>query len=501
MANNVLLVNHTGEQTRVAVIEDGLLTELYIESASERRIVGNIYKGRVLKVLPGMNAAFVDVGLERTAFLYAYDVLPDRHAPEEDGTAPQSDIHVGRPDRGEVRIETLLREGQEVLVQVSKEPMGTKGARLTCNLALPGIFAVFLPTVEHVGVSRKIEDPEERKRLRDMGDRVTSQGHGMILRTVAEGRTPEEIGGEIDFLVKLWAQVRQGAAAVDPPALIHEDLNLLLRTARDLICRRFDRMVIDSPEGARSVENFLRRFLASPESKIELYTGKQPLFESRGIEVEISRALQRKVWLRSGGYLVIERAEAFTAVDVNSGKFTGKDDPEETILKTNLEAAEEIAYQLRLRDIGGIIVIDFIDMRDRENRRLVQETVVRELKKDHARTRVLPMSDLGLIEMTRRRVTESVVTQLTEPCFYCEGKGYLKSPQMICHTLFAKIEKEVRLVHGRTLHVHANPKVVSTLMELYGPGLERLEKRTRRSIVLTERESFHIEHYEVFADA
>jgi ribonuclease G len=510
---NLVLVNHTDEVTRVAMVEDGTLSEVYIETASERRIVGNVYLGRVMRVLPGMNACFVDAGLERTGFLYAYDVIQPRsieevpheeEEPEEGGNpeavaAPQQEERRER-ERPDVHIETLLSEGQEVMVQVAKEPIGSKGARLTCNISLPGVLVVLMPTMDHVGISRRIDDPEERHRLKALGEKARPPGTGVIMRTVAEGRSAAEIENEINFLYQLWLQIKQGADALDPPTLLHEDMSLLLRAARELICRQFDKLVVDSEAGAREIENFVRRFLPGAASRIEHYSGQRPIFEHYGVEFEIARAVQRKVWLRSGGYLVIERTEAFTSIDVNSGRYTGKSDPEETILKTNLEASVEIAYQLRLRNIGGIIVIDFIDMKDLENRQLVQETLTTELKKDHARTRVLPMSDLGLVEMTRKRTTESIVTKLTEPCFYCEGKGYLKSPEMICHSLYAKIMKEMAWSKTRQVHAHANPTIVEKLMEDYHAGLERMERRYRKSLVLTERENFHIEQFEVFGE-
>jgi len=500
LVDNVLIVNHTDELTRVAVLEGGVLSEVQLEAAQERRIVGNIYKGRVMRVLPGMNAAFVDVGLDRTGFLYAYDVAGSRAPGDEDADDNGVGLAPERPDRNDVRIETLVREGQEIVVQIAKEPMGSKGARLTSNVTLPGVLAVLLPTVDHVGVSRRVDDPEERARLRAAGQAAVSPGVGVILRTVAEGRPAQEIGAEVQVLQRMWEQIRSGAQALDAPALLHEDMTLLLRSARDLICRQMDRLVIDSEAGHREGENFDKRFLPSFAGRIEYYDGAQPIFERYGIEYEIARAVQRKVWLKSGGYIVIERTEAFTSIDVNSGKFTGKSDPEETIVKTNLEAAKEIAYQLRLRNIGGIIVIDFIDMKERENRHQVRDMLAGELRHDFARTRVLPMSDLGLMEMTRKRVTDSIVARLTEPCFYCEGKGYLKSPEMICHSLFAKIAKEMAGQRTRELHVHASPKIVQTLMENYRPSLERMERKYRKSIVLKERETFHLEQFEVFGE-
>lgn len=497
--SNLLLVNDTGDLTRVAIIENGVLAEVHIESLTDRRIVGNIYKGRVIRVLPGMNAAFVDVGLERTSFLYAYDVVTPRSPDDEnldDGpTVARID---GRGDSRDIHIESLLREGQQILVQVAKEPIGSKGARLTCNLTLPGVGAVLLPGVDHVGVSRRIEDSTERSRLREIGARIRPANAGIILRTNAEGHTEEELQQEVTFLTSLWEQIKSGADHVDAPTLIHEDMGLLLRTARDLICRPFDRLIIDSEPSARQLKSFVRQFRPALADRIEVHQGTVPLFEAHGIESEISRALQRKVWLKSGGTIVIERTEALTAIDVNSGKYTGKQDPDETILKTNLEAAKEIAYQLRLRNIGGIIVVDFIDMRSPEHQELVRSTLIDELKNDYARSRVLPMSELGLIQMTRKRVAESIVTRLTEPCFYCEGKGYLKSADMVAHTVMAKIRKELSEKRVRILHVHANPKVVKALTDIYLGSMERLEKQTGRRIELVEKDDFHLERTDIF---
>lgn len=496
--DNILVIDYSEELTRAATIEGGMVVEVQIEAAKDRRIVGNIYKGRVMRVLPGMNAAFVDVGLDRAGFLYGYDVTGTRvpyHDVQDESAGPQSSI-----SNTDVRIETLLREGQDVLVQVVKEPIGSKGVRLTCNVTLPGVLAVLLPTVEHIGVSRRIDDQEERARLRRIGLSALPPGMGLILRTVAEGRSAEEITAEVKVLNQMWLEIQRGFQVMDAPALLHEEMTLLLRSARDLVCRQLNRLVINSESGLRQVENFVGRFLPSFVDRLELYTGSEPIFERYGIEYELSRAVQRKVWLKSGGSIVIEQTEAFTSVDVNSGKFTGKDDPEETILKTNLEAAEELAYQLRLRNIGGIIVIDFIDMKDPKNRQLVYSKLVEELKRDSARTRVLPMSELGLIEMTRKRVTDSILARLTEPCFYCEGKGYLKSPEMICHSVFAKIAKEAELNRLKELHVHANPKIIKMLLESFRTSLERLEQKHKTTIVLTERETFHLEHYETFGE-
>jgi ribonuclease G len=493
-----VLVNHTDELTRVAFLEESLLREVQLEAALEKRIVGNIYKGKVVRVLPGMNACFVDIGIERTGFLYALDIGGDGQLDEgQESILAATDKSERSTD---VRIETLVREHQEILVQVAKEPLGNKGARLTGHITLPGILSVLLPNVRHVGVSRRIENPEERQRLKSLGEALRPADAGVILRTVAEDRTQEEIATDIDFLAKLWQEIREGSDAVSAPTLVHEDMPLLLRAARDLICHAHDELWVDSEPGFRQVRNFVQRFQPAAVSKINRWTEDDPLFDRYGVDVEIARALQRRVWLKSGGHIVIDRTEALTVVDVNSGKNVGKGDPEETIFAINIEAAKEIAYQLRLRNIGGIIVIDFIDMLDSQHRQQVRSELVQSLERDHARTRVLPMSELGLVELTRKRVTESLLTKLTEPCFYCEGKGYLQNPGMVAQRLMAKIRKEIRRVRGRALQVHANPKVVSALLEIFEAAIEGLEKAHKKDVVLTERASFHLEQYEVFAD-
>lgn len=498
---NSLLVNVTPELTRVALLEDGLIREVHIEPTAERRIIGNIYKGRVLRVLPGMNAAFLDVGLDRTAFLYAMDILAPRSIEED---AADEGHPIAKPEaRGEVRdvhIETLVREGQELLVQVAKEPIGSKGARVTCNITLPGVFTVLLPGVDHIGVSRKIEDPAERSRLKELGTQAKPLGCGLILRTVAEGHSAEEIAADVGFVHRLWLQMKSGGEQVGAPALVHEDMSLLYRTGRDLVCRSVDQVLVDDETAARQLKSFVGQFLPKLAERIKFYSNPIPLFDAHDVEVAIARAMQRRVNLPSGGHIVIERTEALTAIDVNSGRFTGKQDPEETIVKTNLEAAKEIAYQLRLRNIGGIIVIDFIDMTEPHNQQLIRSTLVDELKHDHARSRVLPMSDLGLVQLTRKRVTESLVSRLTEACFYCEGRGYLKSAEMVAHGLMGKIQRNIKEAKLKRLKVHASPKVVQALTRLYLPALERLEKKYKRPIEVVEREDFHLERVEVFGD-
>ena len=504
---NVILATHTPEVTRVAAVEDGRTVEIQVERADNRTVVGNIYKGRVVRVLPGINSAFVDVGLSRTAFLHALDAAPTRGDPEdtlpdhlraEEADGAPAEGH--EPESVSTRIEDHVRENQEIIVQVRKEPIGTKGARLTRQISLPGRLAVLLPLAHKVGVSKAIEDPVERERLRALGERVRPEGMGLILRTAAEGRGDAEVDADIRVLQTLWEQVSSAGEHLDAPSLVHEDLNLLLRSARDFITQKYEGFVIDSPLGYKQVLDFVGRFMKGQEHLFHLHTGDQSLFQKFGVEVELAKALDRRVWLPSGGSIVIERTEALTAVDVNTGRFVGKTDIEETILKINLEAAVEIAHQLRLRNVGGIIVIDFIDMATLENRDMLFEGLITALEQDKTKVRVAGISEIGLVEMTRKRTRESLLSSLTETCYCCHGKGYLKSPETICHRVMESVRDKISAQSVRRLHVHANPRVVDTLLQVYGGLLEELERRTGREVVLTARKELHMERFEVFGE-
>ncbi|MBM4371023.1 MAG: Rne/Rng family ribonuclease [Deltaproteobacteria bacterium] len=502
---NVILATYTAEVTRVAAVEDGRTVEILVERSDNRTVVGNIYKGRVVRVLPGINSAFVDVGLSRTAFLHALEAVPARAEPEEtlheEGSADEGEPAEGHEtEAAGVRIEDHVRENQEILVQVRKEPIGTKGARLTRQVSLPGRLAVLLPLGSKVGVSKTIEDPVERERLRDMGDRVRPPGMGLILRTAAEGRGEAELAADVHFLLSLWEQVRQAVDHLDAPSLIHEDLGLLQRAARDFITQKYEGFVIDSPAGYKQVLDFVGRFMHGQEHLFHLHTGDQSLFQKFGVEVELAKALDRRVWLPSGGSIVIERTEALTAIDVNTGRFVGRSDMEETILQINLEAAAEIAHQVRLRNVGGIIVIDFIDMLSAAHRDRVFSSLVAALERDKAKIRIAGLSDLGLVEMTRKRTRESLLAALTETCYCCHGKGYLRSPETICHRLMESVRDKISAPSLRRLHVHANPRVVDTLLQIYGGLMEELERRTGREVVLTARTELHMERFEVFGE-
>ena len=351
-----------------------------------------------------------------------------------------------------------------------------------------------------MGVSKAIEDDEERERLRALGERVRPEGMGVILRTAAEGRGDAEVDADIRVLQSLWEQLQSASDHLDAPSLVHEDLNLLLRTARDFITQKYEGFVIDSPSGYKQVLGFVGRFMKGQEHLFNLHTGDQSLFQKHGVEVELAKALDRRVWLPSGGSIVIERTEALTAVDVNTGRFVGKTDIEETILKINLEAAVEVAHQLRLRNVGGIIVIDFIDMATLENRDTLFKGLIDALEQDKAKVRVAGISEIGLVEMTRKRTRESLLASLTETCYCCHGKGYLKSPETICHRVMESVRDKIPAQSVRRLHVHANPRVVDTLLQVYGGLLEDLERRTGREVVLTARKELHMERFEVFGE-
>jgi ribonuclease G len=506
---NELIINTRPHETRVALIENGVIVELHIERKTGQELIGNIYRGRVVRVLPGMQAAFVDIGLERTSFLYVSDVhkdfleleqmmlrnsqevdSPNLDAEEEEGHNPLSDLSLS--------IEDLLREGQEIMVQIAKEPMGTKGARLTSHISLPVRHLVLMPTVNHIGISRRIEDTDERERLRGIVQEIRPNSLGFIVRTVSEGADRHKLKTEMDFLLKLWGNIQERMQKSSSIGLLYKDLNVSLRSVRDLFTREVDRLVIDSEEEYKNILEFIETFAPRLKYSVELYEGSEPMFDAYGIEMEISRALEKKIWLKSGGYIVIELTEALTAIDVNTGSYVGKRNLEETILKTNLEAVKEIAYQLRLRNIGGLIVIDFIDMEKKANRERVSTALKESLAKDKAKTHILRMSELGLIEMTRKRTRENLNRLLTEPCFYCEGRGILKSRKTICYEIFRDLERENDItIGGDSIYVHVNPEIEDILKEDEQESIIDLERRINRRIIILGQDSFHLEQYEI----
>ena len=505
MGGTLLVVNCDGPETRVALIEHGQLAELYIERRRERGIVGNIYKGKVVRVLPGMQASFVDIGEDKAAFLYVADVrgsaedfkalfLDDDEAREERDELPKDEMARAA---NRARIEDLLKEGQDVLVQVAKAPMGTKGARCTSYVSLPGRNLVFMPTVNHVGISRRIGTDKERKRLRSIIDSMRPEGAGFIVRTVAEGVSEKDLRGDMEFLIKLWNSILKRNGQSKSPSLLYNDLDLLLRTVRDLFTADVDKLIIDSRAEYERVVKFVQTFMPEFTGRIEHYQGREPIFDGYGIEAEIDRALQRKVWLKSGGYLVIDEGEALTAIDVNTGKFVGKKNLEETITKNNVEACKEVAEQLRLRNIGGIIVVDFIDMDRAQNRERVSRALAEALKNDRAKANVTAISELGLVEMTRKRTRESLLKNLTEPCFYCEGRGYLKSEATVCYEVLREIRRNGSGFKEDTIEVRCHPKIADILATGDQQFVDDLEKRLQKKIIIKARPESHLEEYEI----
>lgn len=504
-----LVINARHHETRVALVENGLVVELHIERKTGQELMGNIYRGKVVRVLPGMQAAFVDIGLERTGFLYVTDVhkelldferlMMSNHASAEDLKAESVvESPRGRIESLPFKIEELLHEGQDLMVQVAKEPLGSKGARLTSHVSLAGRHLVLMPTVNHIGISRKIEEKEERDRLRSIIQEMRPPGVGFIARTVSEGDSKEQLKSEMDFLLRLWSTIQARMDRLSGAGLLYRDLNVSLRAVRDLFAREVDRLVIDSADEYRNVMEFINTFAPRLSHSVQLYDGRDPIFDTYGIEMEISRALEKKVWLKSGGYIVIEMTEALTSIDVNTGSYVGKRNLEETILKTNLEAVKEIAYQLRFRNIGGLIVIDFIDMEKKPNRERVFLALKEVLDKDKAKTNILRMSDLGLIEMTRKRTRESLNRLLTEPCAYCEGRGVLKSKKTICCEIFRDIERECVVCEEEgNVVVMVHPDIENVLREEEQDSIMDLEKRIKKHLIIVGKPEYHMEQYEV----
>jgi ribonuclease G len=503
--SNQLIINVTPYETRVALLEDGMLAESFIERTKGRNIVGNIYKGKVIRVLPGMQAAFVDIGLEKAAFLYVSDIYRDIEEYNlmlEEGSNGEGDYefevhrnpnYLPYPSQ----IEDLLCEGQEILVQVSKEPIGSKGTRVTSHFTFPSRYLVLMPTVDHIGVSRRIRDQGERKRLMEIVQAIRPQGLGFIVRTASEGADREMLAGDMDFLLKLWDNIQGKKESCAAPSLIHRDLNIVLRVIRDLLSPEVNRVVVDDREEYRNIINFIKTYMPKLKCDIEIYEGREPIFDAYGIEMEIDKSLGRKVWLKSGGYIVIEMTEALTAIDVNTGRFVGKRNLEDTILKTNLEAVKEIAYQLRLRNIGGIIIIDFIDMERDGDRERIYLALEEALKKDRTKTNILKISELGLVEMTRKRTRESIPRILGEPCAYCDGAGYVKSKTTICYDIFREIERVASGLAGATIMVDVNPQVADHFYDDERMGIEHLERKLNKKIVIKATEGLHQDQFEI----
>ena len=517
-----LLVNVSPRETRIAVVENGVLQEVFVERANRRGRVGNIYKGRVCRVLPGMQAAFVDIGLDRAAFLHASDVtetIPTGRAPSVAGPAgngaaeasrEQGGLRALQPDIGE-----LLEQGQEIVAQVLKDPIGGKGARLTTHLSIPSRYLVYMPGGGAIGVSQRIEDPEERNRLRCAMQRLTGRGgggfevgearetkhpgpaDGYIVRTAAESVAEHTLGNDLVFLHRLWNSVREGLAKAPPCSLVYEDLPLTVRTLRELSGTDIERARVDSRMALGSILDFTEQFVPELSPRIEHYSGERPIFDLYGVEDEIRKALGRKVALKSGGHLVIDQTEAMTTIDVNTGGYVGHRNLEETIFKTNLEATSAIARQLRLRNLGGIIIIDFIDMEDPEHRRQVLRSLQKGLERDPTKTHISEVSALGLVQMTRKRTRESLERQLCEPCPTCNGRGSIKTPDTVCYEIFREIVREAREYDAAKMLVIASPEVVETLIDEESAAFGELETFIKRPITLQVEALYAREQFDV----
>lgn len=528
----------------MALLEDGSLTEFYLERGEHRGLAGNIYKGKVTRVLPGMQAAFVDIGLDKAGFLHVSDFrdavetfgsaadvigdedvesdsagelsggqadseieIVDEAAPSANGAAPEGRRSRGgrgrrrrRPQAGRSRapIEHQLRRSQEIIVQIAKEPMGTKGARLTSSISIPGRHLVFMPMSNHLGISRRISSAEERTRLRNAVNEIRPSEGGFIIRTACEGVSNREIQNDVQFLTKLWASILLTSETTKPASMLYNDLDLALRTVRDLFSSDVEKLWCDDEEVYERIVQFVQTYMPRLRSRVTLYDGAEPLFDRFKIESQIERALDSKVELKSGGYLVIDHAEALTAIDVNTGRFVGKRDQEETVVKTNLEAADEVVKQLRLRNIGGIIVVDFIDMARESDRKRVTDVLAEALKRDRARATMSRISDLGLVQMSRKRTRESLEALLTDPCPRCHGRRVVKSIATLAAEVLRGIYRDARRRRsGDMVIAHVNPEIARYLYDVGAPALENLEHRLRLKIVLRSKESLEAGSFEL----
>ena len=481
------MINVSPRETRAALLENGVLQELFVERASRRGLTGNLYQGRVSRVLPGMQAAFIDIGLERTAFLHASDIVQPDDA-ENGDAAPRTDS-----------IRELVSEGADILVQVLKDPLGSKGARLTTFVTIPSRYLVFMPFGHGVGVSARIESEGERQRLREAVQSAVVDGEagGYIVRTAAEGAASEALRADMLFLRRLWEVLDANAHSARAGTLVHEDLALPLRLMRDLVGEGVDRVLVDHDATCDRMREFATTFMPALGARVERYAGSRPIFDLHAVEEEIQRSLDRKVALKSGGYLIIDQTEALTTIDVNTGAYVGHRNLEETIFRTNLEAAVAIARQLRLRNLGGIVIIDFIDMQEEEHRRQVLQALEKALAADHARTNVSTVSPLGLVEMTRKRTRESLAHQLCAPCAACEGRGYVKTPETVCYEIFREILRQTGQFEFQELLVLAHQDVIERLLDEESAALGELEVLTGKPIRLQTEALYLIDQYDV----
>jgi len=531
--NKEMIISSNGHETRVAILEDDQLAEMFVEREQNRGVVGNVYKGRVSKVLPGMQSSFIDLGLERDGFLYVSDVIAnlDDYDKDDDEAPPAAEAANGNgdaaaggdkggerrgrggrrgdreeKDRGpEPKIEELLKEGQDVIVQVAKEPLGTKGARLTCHVTLPGRFLVFMPTVDHIGISRKIDSRDERGRLRGIVKEFRDQHNfngGVIIRTAASGRSKDDILADLNYFYKIWVDMRQRGEQRRSPVTVYQEPSLVAKLLRDLLTDDYSAIRIDSATEHQRVLEFIERIMPNLASRVKLYDKDFPIFEEYGVQAELDKALRSKVWLKSGGSIVINQTEALVAIDVNTGRYVGKKTAgrlEDTIIKTNLEAAKEIVRQIRLRDLGGIIVCDFIDMEEKKNRQKVFGAVEQELRKDRAPSKALQVSDFGLVIVTRKRVKQSLERVLTEPCPYCSGAGTIKSSATVCYEILSEVKKVGSDLDGPGVLLRVNPDIARALQEEERGVLRDLKDLLKRDVIVKPDVHLHHEQFDVMS--
>lgn len=498
-----LIVNITPFETRAVLLENRTPIEIFIERESSLENIGNIYKGKVLRILPGMQSAFIDIGLEKAAFLYVKDLAPysvmeedpfDGYVEDIDTT---SDIYSQIQNVPNLRIQDILKEGQEILVQTEKCPVGTKGARVTTNIAIPGRYLVLMPYAEHIGVSRKIQDENERERLKSILEEINNTKMGFIIRTAAEGKNKIELQRDLNYLTRLWEYIKNKRNSQSAPSIIYQELELPFRLVRDLPSEEIGKIIVDNQEVYIKLNNYIREFWPEESITVDYYHDEQPLFDKYGVELEISKALDRYIWLKSGGYIVIDETEALTIIDVNTGKFVGKDNLETTILQTNMEAAKEIPYQLRLRNIGGIIIVDFIDMQDPKNKEKVFKLFESECMRDRTKIFLNPMSDLGLVELTRKRTRNSLSKILGETCPCCEGKGFILSKKTVCNEIFRELLKSLNK-HGVS---KAIIKVGQELGDLFFGEekriIEKVKDLTKKEVIIEITPQLQWHQYEI----
>lgn len=499
-----LVINVTPFETRAVLLENGTPIEIFIERGNTNENIGNIYMGRVLRILPGMQSAFIDIGLEKAAFLYVKDLAPYSVTYDDPFEVISEEDVLVREDTEQKdvlplteRIQDLIKEGQEILVQTEKCPRGTKGARVTTNIALPGRYLVLLPYSDHLGVSHRIQDDKERERLKNIVDKLRSGNIGLIVRTAAEGKTDVELKRDLNYLLRLWQHINEKKNKYSAPSTIYAELELPYRLVRDMPSEEIGKIVIDSKDMYENLVAYIKDFWPEEPITVELYSDDPPIFEKYGIELEITKALERYIWLKSGGYIVIDETEALTIIDVNTGKFVGKDNLETTILQTNLEAAKEIPYQLRLRNIGGIIIIDFIDMKDPSNKEKVFKLLESECLRDRTKIFLNPMTELGLVELTRKRTRNSLSKILGETCPYCEGKGFIMSRKTICNEIFREILKNLQKPQYKKAYLKVGREMGDILFGEEKKVIDALKIMTKKEVVIEVSRELPHHQYEI----